>query len=184
VEALIDRVPYVLIYLGTAVEGEAALSVAALLAVTERLNDWGVVVAAAFGAATGDQVCFHLFRMGVRRWLADGRVPILRIPPYRIERAKAFVQSHQSLASFTLRFMPGFRLAMLAACAWGGVSPIRLGLLNLASAFLWAAGLFFLITRGGPGLLQLVGVPAGWGAAIAAALLMVALWRVLRRAPR
>src|SRR6185503_20164172 len=124
-------VPYLVIYLAAMVEGEAVFALASVLVAAGRLNPAAVMVFGALGAATGDQFYFYLFRGTIRRWLREPRWPSTRFSTDRLLRIRDHVQRHQSAAVLALRFAPGFRIALAAACAWANVSPLRFSLLNL-----------------------------------------------------
>ena len=62
------------------------------------------------------------------------------------------VRRHASLMVLLIRFAPGLRIALAAACAWVDVSPLKFSLLNLLSSFAWAIGLLVLVGWFGPAL--------------------------------
>ena len=49
-----------------------------------------------------------------------------------------------------IRFAPGLRIALAAACAWVDVSPRKFSLLNLLSAFAWAVVMLVFVAWLGP----------------------------------
>ena len=51
-----------------------------------------------------------------------------------------------------IRFAPGLRIALAAACAWVDVSPLKFSVLNLLSALIWASALLVLVGWLGPDL--------------------------------
>src|SRR5215510_15860235 len=108
--------PYSGITLAAIVEGEIAYIGAATLVAEGRLHPLAVLVAGAIGASIGDQAYFYVFRGTVPRWLA--RYPSLqqKVTPL-IDR----VQRHDSLMVLLIRFAPGLRIALAAACAAGNV---------------------------------------------------------------
>jgi membrane protein DedA with SNARE-associated domain len=75
------------------------------------------------------------------------------------------VRRHDSLMVLLLRFAPGLRVAIAAACAWVDVSPMKFSLLNLLSAFVWASALLALIGWFGPTYLARYGI-GGWTGAL------------------
>ncbi len=75
-----------------------------------------------------------------------------------------------------IRFAPGLRIAITGACAYAGVPAARFTILNLISAFAWAAVLLTIISRAGPGILEHAGVTGIWGAIIPAVLLALFVW--------
>jgi membrane protein DedA with SNARE-associated domain len=82
-----------------------------------------------------------------------------------------------------IRFAPGLRIAITAACAYGKISPLRFTTLNLVGAFLWAAVLLTLVSRVGPSVLQYTGIRGIWGALVPAVLLIAFGWWISRELP-
>ena len=155
------------------VEGEIAYIAAAALVAEGALNPLAVIVAGAIGAAVGDQVFFYLFRGRLPRWLS--RYPLLgaRTRPL-LDR----VRRHASLMVLLIRFAPGLRIAMAAACAWVDVPPLTFSLLNLLSAFAWAIGLLALVGWLGPAWLGQFGL-GGWKGAAVIGVMILALFKAL-----
>jgi membrane protein DedA with SNARE-associated domain len=162
---------YAGIFAAAAVEGEIVFISAAVLVAGGKLNAMGVGLAGALGAAAGDQFFFYLLRGRVSGWLA-------RIRPVgaRRESIVGRVRRHQTLMVLVIRFAPGLRIAITAACAYAGVPAIRFTLLNLFSALMWAAVILTLVSRAGPGILQHAGITGVWGAVVPAALLVAFFW--------
>jgi membrane protein DedA with SNARE-associated domain len=77
-----------------------------------------------------------------------------------------------------IRFAPGLRIALAAACAAAEVPPRTMTTLNLLAAFVWAAALLVLVGWLGPAYLARFGL-AGWRGALAAGLTILLLFRVL-----
>jgi membrane protein DedA with SNARE-associated domain len=84
------------------------------------------------------------------------------------------VRRHGALMVLLIRFAPGLRIAIAAACAWADLSPRMLSSLNLLAAFVWSAGLLVLIAWLGPAVLTSVGL-GGWKGALAIGLLLFGL---------
>ena len=165
--------PYCGVALAAIVEGELTYVAAAALVAEGRLHPLGVMVAGAFGAAIGDQAYFYLFRGRLPQWLA--RYPSLqRKTAPLVER----VRRHAALMVLLIRFAPGLRIALAAACAAADVPPRTMSVLNLLSAFVWAAALLVLVAWLGPAYLAQFGL-AGWRGALAVGLTLLVLFRVL-----
>jgi membrane protein DedA with SNARE-associated domain len=163
--------PYAGILVAAIIEGEIAYLAAAALVAQGQLDAFGVLVSGALGASIGDQVYFYLFRGRLPRWVA--RFPSLQ------ERAAPLVERvrrHAALAVLMIRFSPGLRVALAAACAWVDVSPRLFSVLNLISAFLWASVLLILVGWFGPAVLASVGLD-GWKGAVAIGLVLFALFK-------
>ena len=170
---MLNALPYCGVALAAIVEGELTYVAAAALVAEGRLHPLGVLVAGALGAATGDQAYFYLFRGRLPQWLA--RYPSLqRKTAPLVER----VRRHAKLMVLLIRFAPGLRIALAAACAAADVPPRTMSVLNLLSAFVWAAALLILVGWLGPAYLAQFGL-AGWRGALAVGLTLLVLFRVL-----
>jgi len=170
---VLNSLPYFGVALAAIVEGELTYIAAATLVAEGRLHPLGVLVAGAFGAAIGDQAYFYLFRGRLPQWLA--RYPSLqRKTAPLVER----VRRHASLMVLLIRFAPGLRIALAAACAAADVPPRTMSLLNLLSAFVWAGALLVLVAWLRPAYLAQFGL-AGWRGALAVGLTLLVLFRIL-----
>src|ERR1051325_4590030 len=169
---------YAGILLAAAIEGEVAYVAAGALVAHGVLNPIGAIIAGTFGAAVGDQFYFYLLRGRLARW--GSRFPEIA---RRGEALVGRVRRHQATMVLLIRFAPGLRIALAAACAYVGVSAIRFSLLNLLAAFLWAITLLLLIAWVGPTYLSAVGI-TGWKAAIVTGLVVVIFLHLAGRAER
>lgn len=165
--------PYSGVLIAAVVEGEIAYIGAATLVAQGQLNPVGVLVSGAVGAAIGDQAYFYAFRGRLPRWLA--RYPSLQ---QRAAPLIGRVRRHDSLMVLLLRFAPGLRIAIAAACAWVDVSPLKFSVLNLLSAFVWAFGLLALVGWFGPTYLAQYGL-GGWKGALVVGLAVLGSLKVL-----
>lgn len=167
----------VLIYggvlLAAIVEGEAAYIGACVLVAQGQLSALAVLVSGAIGAAIGDQAFFYLFRGRLPRWVA--RYPRLE---QQSRPLLSHVRRHASLMVLLIRFAPGLRVALAAACAWVDVPPLKFSVLNVLSAFTWAIALLLLVGWLGPTLLGTYGL-GGWKGGLLIGLAMLALFRWL-----
>ena len=164
-----DALPYLGVLFAAIVEGEIAYIAASTLVAQGQLNAAGVLVCGAIGAAIGDQAYFYLFRGRLPRWMA--RYPSLQL---KAEPLLDRVRRHQSLMVAVIRFAPGLRIALAAACAWVDVSPWKFSLLNLLSAFAWAVVMLVLVAWFGANALSSFGLE-GWKGALAIGVVIVAL---------
>jgi membrane protein DedA with SNARE-associated domain len=164
--------PYVGILIAAIVEGEIAYIGAATLVAQGQLNPLAVLVCGTLGAAVGDQAFFYAFRGRLPRWVA--RYPSLqqKAAPL-LER----VRRHDSLAVFLVRFSPGLRIAITAACAWVEVPALKFSVLNLLSAGVWALALLVLVAWFGPTYLAQYGL-AGWKGALVMGLAVFGLLKL------
>jgi len=128
-----------------------------------------VLVSGAFGAAIGDQAYFYLFRGRLPQWLA--KYPALE------EKAAplvARVRRHQTLMVLLIRFAPGLRIALAAACAWVDVPARKFSILNLLSAFVWALVMLVLVAWFGATSMSYFGLD-GWKGALVVGVVVFAL---------
>ncbi len=169
---------YVAIALAAALEGEIVFVAAATLVSHQRLDPMAVIVAGAAGAALGDQFYFYVFRGRLRRW-------IHRVPgaARRARWLEARVRRHEAITILAIRFSPGLRIALAAACAYAQVSRAKFSVLNAVAALAWAAGLLTLIAVAGPAVLPKIGL-SGWWTALVPAAAVVVVFRWLAHAER
>ena len=165
--------PYSGIMLAAIVEGEIAFIGAAALVAEGRLHPLAVLVAGALGATIGDQAYFYLFRGCVPRWLT--RYPSLR---QNVGPLIGRVRRHDSLMVLLIRFAPGLRIALAAACAAANVPARKFSTLSLISAFIWATALLALVAWLGPTYLAQYGL-GGWRGALAAGVVILVMFRML-----
>jgi len=166
---------YVGVLVAAAVESEVVYVVAAALALQGHLHSVGVVVAGATGAALGDQVTFWLLRGRLRSWL-DRRASIARAGHV----LTAAVLRHRVPLVFSIRFAPGLRIALTAACAYADV-PLRIFVVvNTLASVVWAIGLYAALGWGHATAMQSLDVSGWWPVVLAAAVVVVASRSVSR----
>ena len=166
---------YAAIYVAAIVEGEVVFVAASVLVAAGQLNALAVTTFGALGAATGDQMFFYAFRGRIAGWLTRSRAIAARHASII-----ARVRRHQSLMILAIRFLPGLRIALTAACAYSEVSPLRFSTLDLLAAFAWAVVLLTLVSHIGPGVLHYAGIHGIWGAIVPAVLLVFFVWWLAR----
>ena len=169
---------YAAVFLAAIIEGEIVFVTASVLVAAGKLDALGVMTCGALGAAAGDQMFFYAFRGRIAGWLTRSRAIAARHA-----NIMARVQRHQLFMIFAIRFAPGLRIAITAACAYGNVSAWRFTALNLVSAFAWAAVLMTLVSRVGPGALHYAGITGIWGALVPAALVILFAWWLGKELP-
>jgi membrane protein DedA with SNARE-associated domain len=170
--------PYLGILLAAIVEGEVAYVAACALVAAGRLEALPVVLAGATGAAIGDQAFFYVFRGRLPRWLA-------RFPSIERKAAPlvAFVRVRAPAMVLLIRFAPGLRIAIAAACAYVGVSPVLFSVLNALTAVVWAVALLIVVAWAGPAALARFGL-GGWKGALLVGGVIIALFALVGRRER
>jgi len=164
-------VTYAGIFGGAALEGEIVFVAAAVAVATGKLSAVGVIVAGALGAAAGDQFYFYLLRGRVDRLL--DRVPWVAA---RHDAIVNRVRRRETIMIFVIRFAPGLRIAMAAACAYARVSPLRFSLVDTVAAFTWAVLLMGFVSRAGPALAERLGISGIWAIIVPAVALATFAW--------
>ncbi len=162
---------YAAVFLSAMAEGEIVFVAAAVLVAAGKLDGLLVMTFGALGAAAGDQLVFYALRGRITGWLARSRIAAARRGSI-----VARVQRYRSWMILAIRFAPGLRIAITAACAYGDISPVRFTTVNLIGAFMWAAVLLTLVSHVGPGALQYFGISGLWGAMIPALLVIAFGW--------
>ena len=125
---------YGALFFGTLIEGEIFLLGAAVLAVMGYL-DWPQVIASAFaGAYLGDQVFFHLGRLG-------RALPLKPAPVWqrRLKRAKRLLEGHRLKILIGYRFLYGLRAAIPFAIGASGFRVPSFMILSGIGALAWVA---------------------------------------------
>ncbi len=169
---------YFLIMVAAIFEGEIVFVGASLLVADGRLHGLGVLFAGAIGAAIGDQFYFFALRGRLHRWVE--RFPnIARRGHYLVER----VRRHETVTVLLLRFSPGLRIALAAACAYAEVPPLKFSVLDSISSFAWAGSLLAVVAYAGPRWLPGVGI-SGWWSALVPAIVIMVVALFVRRAER
>ena len=166
---------YLGVLVAAIVEGEIGYVAAAALVGRGYLNPVAVLVAGATGAALGDQFYFYLLRGRLRRWL-DRHEAIAR----RGRQLAWHVRRREVAMVLLIRFAPGLRIALAAACAYAGVPPLRFTVLNCAASVVWAVALLVLVAWVGPAALPAIGI-SGWWSVLVPPLLLLLLFRYAAR---
>jgi membrane protein DedA with SNARE-associated domain len=166
---------YLGILLAAIVEGEVAYVTASVLVAQGYLHPLGVVLAGSAGAALGDQLYFYVFRGRVHGWF-DRWESLAR-------RGRALVgpvRRHAVPMVFVIRFAPGLRIALAAACAYAGVPPATFSVVNAVASVVWAIVVLALVAWAGPAYLAALGLSGWWTALLPAALVLTVFCAVAR----
>jgi membrane protein DedA with SNARE-associated domain len=131
-EQLLLHYGYLLVLVGTIVEGDATLLTAAFLAHRGYLHLWLVLVIAASASTVANQVYYWTARRYAlqifERGLASNE---------RAQRAKTWVTRRGGVLLLFSRFILGFRIAIPAACGAVHMPAPKFFWLNSAGAVLW-----------------------------------------------
>lgn len=134
-----QHLAYLIIFLWCILEGELALILAGILAHAGAVHIGLVIVVAALGAFTGDQIYYYIGRYGKK---------ILQKRLYKQRRkfaiAHLLLQKFGFYIIFFQRYMYGFRTVIPMSIGLAGFSHKKFALINLLSAFIWAAALTLL----------------------------------------
>jgi membrane protein DedA with SNARE-associated domain len=133
------------------------------------LSAVGVVVCGTLGAALGDQVAYYLLRHRVR-FLVDHAAIVRRAA----QAVSPLVRRRPAWLPLAIRFAPGLRIAIAAACAYAEVPPWLFSTCTLVSALLWATGIVAAVAWLGPTWLPRAGMSNGWALAVPAVLVVIA----------
>ena len=182
-ESLLLKYGYVLLFVGVAFEGEAALLAASLLA-RRGFFHLPVVIAVAVAAnSLADQAYFQLARRRGRAWLERrfGQYP-------RYQRLIDLVSRRGGLLLVASRFAYGLRIAIPAACGAFGMRVLAFTALDLVAGLLWALPLASLGFYAGGALGPLLdgvrryelAVALGLAAVVATALALRSVRRAVR----
>jgi membrane-associated protein len=159
---------YIVVFIAAALEGEVVFVTASVLVGRGELHPLGVLIAGALGGSTGDQFCYYALRGRLHRWLE--RFPGIA----RHQRAVvARVRRHSTLMVLACRFLPGLRVAIPAACAYGGVPALKFSGLNMVSALAWASTIMSVVAWGGPAAMAWIGLKGWWAIAVPAAMIVL-----------
>ena len=178
VSGLDHPLTYLGVLIAAIVEGEIGYVAAAALVGRGYLSPFPVLIAGAMGAALGDQFYFYLLRGRLRRWL-DRHEAIAR----RGRMLALHVRRREMAMVLLIRFAPGLRIALAAACAYAGVPPLRFSALNCVASVVWALSLMVLVAWIGPHWLPALGI-SGWWSVLIPPLLLLLLFRVAARIER
>lgn len=133
-EEALQRYGYVVLFVGSGLEGDAVLGTAAILAQQGKLDAVATFFIAIAGSALASELSFRLGRRQGAGWVA-GRIG--ENPKFR--RVNGWVASRSRLLVFASRFLWGFRLTIPALCGASGMQQPTFTFWNLAGALTWAA---------------------------------------------
>lgn len=139
------------IFLGAALEGEAAVTTGGYLAHRHLVDPFWAAAAAFAGSFMADQIVFHFARYHrEHRWIQN----IRRRPAFA--RALGFIERRPVAFCMAFRFIYGMRTAGPIAIGVSNVPTRRFVLLNAFSAAIWASIFTFIGFRFGKAFEMLV----------------------------
>lgn len=168
--ALLEQYGYLVIFVGTVVEGETLLMLGGYFAHRGYLELVPVIATAFAGAVCGDQFFFYIGRHHAKGLLA--RFPRLRD---KVNVALHRVEAHQVKVVLSMRFLWGLRIALPVSLGLTNMNARKFFWLNLGSAAVWSC-VFACVGYGAGGLLKALEADLRryeWW--IAAGLLLIAL---------
>jgi membrane protein DedA with SNARE-associated domain len=167
---------YLVVFIAAILEGEVVFVTASILVGRGDLNPLGVLIAGALGGSAGDQLWYYALRGRLQRWL-QGFPRIARHQRAVVAR----VRNNSTVMVLACRFLPGLRVAIPAACAYGGVPALKFSSLNMVSALVWASTIMSIVAWGGPAAMAWIGLEGWWAIAVPAAMIVL-FFRWLGRA--
>lgn len=124
---------YLALFIGTFLEGETILIIAAYLASKGMLNIYLVMLSAVSGTILGDQTYFYIGRIQGLSFIQ--KRPALKKKWIRIS---AQIKKRENIIILGYRFVYGFRNITPFALGILNVSPIKYLILNIFAASVWA----------------------------------------------
>jgi membrane protein DedA with SNARE-associated domain len=133
-EAVVQQYGPWAVLVGTFLEGETVLLLAAFAARSGYLSLEAIAPAAFAGALLGDQLFFYLGRL-------RGPALLTRHPAWepRVARARRIVQRHERWVVLGFRFLYGLRTTLPFALGMGGLPRQRFLALNALSVAVWVS---------------------------------------------
>lgn len=136
VENLIHSYGYLTVLVGTFLEGETVVILAAFAAHQGYLRLSEVILSAFLGSLAGDQLYFYLGRKH-SRFVLDRR-PSWR---NRIDKATRLLNRFQASLILSFRFLYGLRTVLPFAIGMSSVPARKFAVLNMIGAAIWSVAL-------------------------------------------
>jgi len=132
IESLLQIHGYILIFIGTILEGETVLIIAGFLAHQEYLSLPMVMLVAFIGSFTGDQIYFWFGRIKGKKILQ--KYPIIG---QRVELVSGYMEKYGKSFMIAFRFIFGIRTIAPIIFGTGKIKARTFILFNLAGAIIW-----------------------------------------------
>lgn len=132
-EVYLREYGYLALFIGTFLEGETILIIAAYLASKGMLNIYLVMLSAVSGTVLGDQFYFYIGRI-------QGISFIQKRPKLKKKwiRISAMIERRENIIIFAYRFVYGFRNITPFALGILNVNAMKYLILNIIAATIWA----------------------------------------------
>ncbi len=132
-EHLLQNYGYVATGIGSLLEGETILLVAAFLAHKGYLQLHWVIIVAALGAFLGDLLTYF-----IGRWKTETLVQKFSMLRRHLSKAKRYLEHYGTLGIFLMRFSYGLRAATGIVYGIAGMTPGRFLTFAALSCVVWA----------------------------------------------
>jgi len=126
---------YIVVFLGSLIEGESVILMAGFLAHEEYLSLPKIIVISFVATLFADQVLYHVGRH-------YGNHVLDKFPAHRkqSDRAFYFLKKYDTLFLLSFRFIYGIRIISPVIIGTSGISILRFTILNLVAALIWSVG--------------------------------------------
>ncbi|OGC82733.1 MAG: hypothetical protein A2788_00385 [Candidatus Abawacabacteria bacterium RIFCSPHIGHO2_01_FULL_46_8] len=134
---LIQNYGYLIVFLGSVLEGESMLLAGSFTASLGLLNFFWVIISAFFGAIIGDNLTYLIGKKGGRPFL-DRFGKYVFLTPKRQKHLDHHFKNHGGKTMFITRFVWGSRLATTLLAGALGMNYRQFVTYNCLSAAIWA----------------------------------------------
>ncbi len=135
-EELVRNYGYIIIAVGTFLEGETILIVAGFLAHSGYLQLPFVIIAGFAGTFFGDQLYFYVGRIKGRKFI-DKKL----VWKVKAERVFRLLKKYQNRLILGFRFIYGMRTVTPFVLGASGISPVKYSVLNFFGGLAWAVAI-------------------------------------------
>ena len=125
---------YIVLFFWSIIEGEMGLVMAGTLTHTGNMNFAMSIVVAGLGGFTGDQIYFHIGRFN-KRFIQNQ----LHNQRRKVAISYLLLRKYGWLIIFMQRYMYGLRTIIPMSIGITNYSAMKFALINLVSAWIWAA---------------------------------------------
>ena len=133
IESLLRQYGYIVLFIGSILEGDGTLAVAAFMAHRGYLSLSLVLAVSVVASVLANEGLYHAARL---RGTDAFKQRIASNPRYA--KLQSWVGKRSGLLLLLSRFLWGFRIVIPAACGVVGMTPIRFFLTNVTGAVIWA----------------------------------------------